>query len=195
MSSVVIVGGGPAGLAAALVLASGAGKHKLDLSISVIDEGHSDILSAELHCTPGFPVATSGAALLDTMCTQVGTAGVAICPGKVVTVSGETTPYHVTCADGRMFSCDFVVLATGFKSFSIEIPGALQRPHPGTPKPRPCLVLDERGQVKSRLYAAGTIAGVHSMLACAIGSGTEVACRILGDLTGQPTFVHDVPKG
>ena len=194
MTQVVIVGGGPAGLSCALVLQSALRHHPaLDLAITVIDAGRSDLLQAELWNAAGIPLGTQGPVLLESLRAQL--THVHLVHERVNRLeSVANTGFRLQGALGAEWLADFVVLATGYKDFQLDVtPTLVMRPHPNTAKPRPCLVLDDCLRADPHLYAAGLIAGTHSMFSSACGSGTEAACFLLSELLGLPTHVHDVP--
>jgi len=194
---ILIVGAGPAGIACALTLAAAqsmANSPFSDLQVQMIDEGSSDLLAAELWEVPGIRLGMSGSELLAKMKAQLDQFHIPLHIGSVNQVSGTVGAFQIETTTGILFEADQVVLATGFKKFSLTVEGGVSViPHPASPKPRVCLALNDDKMVAPGIYAAGLITGVYSMLAIAAGSGTEVACRILTQLSGGPVVVHDVP--
>jgi len=197
MPKIVIIGGGPAGIACALTLVAARGKPAVpqDMQIGIFDTGASDLLSAALHEVPGISAGMHGSELLSSMRKQVVNTGVIWHEEKIVRISSRTSPFILHGQSGQNWDADIIVLASGFKHFEILLEfDAVTRIHPHSLKPRVCLPVDAEKRVAPGIYVAGLLSGVPSMFSIAIGSGTEVACHILSDLTGQPTVVHDVPK-
>lgn len=194
---ILIVGAGPAGIACALTLAAAksmANSSFADIQIEMIDDGASDLMAAELWEVPGIRLGASGSELLAKMKAQLDQFQIPLQVGSVTRLAGSEGAFQVETATGRVQSAEMIVLATGFKKFAIEVEGGVQKiPHPASPKPRICLSLNDENMVAPGIYAAGLLTGVHSMFAIASGSGTEVACRILGKIAGGPVVVHDVP--
>jgi len=196
MLRIAIVGGGPSGVACALTLWAARHNPALpkDIQITLFDAGHSDLQKAALWEVPGMPMGVVGSLLLSQMRQQVVDAGLAWHDLAIQRIKSQSSPFHLHAANGDSWETDIVVLATGFKAFEIEL--EVQAPimaHPHSMKSRVCLKVDSQSRLSQGFYVAGSLAGVYSMYATAIGSGTAVACNILSELTGKPTVVHDVP--
>lgn len=194
----MIIGGGPAGLACALTLHAALGKPGVpaDLVITVLDAGHTDLQSAELWNVPGIPLGTSGTEHWKTMKSQLGETSVQVISGQAVGVKGEAPTFTVTLESGLNIDANVVVIATGYKHFDLRFePEVVLLTNLFSPKTRTSLALSAPCLVRPGLYACGNIAGLHSMLSIAMGSGTETACRILSELAGHVMLVHDVPGG
>lgn len=191
---VVIVGGGPAGIACALTLEAAKRQNLLDSgsSVTVMDAGHSDLLAAALREVPGLSPGIHGKDLLGTMHAQLQAMGGVYIVDTVTHLFWESAPFRLSTASGREEHADLVVLAAGYKHFELSCePGLPTKMHPYSPKQRTCLVTDQEHRVAPGIYAAGNLGGEYSMFAVAIGSGTAVACQILSDLAGKPILVHD----
>ncbi len=197
--TVVIAGGGPAGLSAALTL--GAAEQKQEpvkgKTFHVVDAGNSDLLKAELNYVPGIPAGTPGPQALGDLRQQaLAFPSVSFREDKVVEITGGLGNFTILLESGEKISAHIVILATGFHSF--EVDGTNVHVAENTKAPRPgkiAIQTDLEGRVREGLYAAGIIsAGVSSMYASAAGSGVQIACNILEAWSGKPTIVHDVMK-
>ena len=193
-----IVGGGPAGLAAAATLASAKGHLPLmeDKKILVVDEGNSDLKRALLRNFPAVEIGALGPQVWEEMKRRVSSFdNVDLVEGKVVSITGEDGNFTLKTEDGREFQAEKVIIATGFHKFDIEgLPVEVQ-PHAKAPRPgKVQLKVDEKKRVMPGVYAAGLVAGDQTMVAIAMGSGTEAALNLLSDVVGKTVIVHDVPK-
>ncbi|HIC09562.1 MAG TPA: NAD(P)/FAD-dependent oxidoreductase [Aquificales bacterium] len=195
---VAIVGGGPAGLAAAATLASAKGHLPImeDKKILVVDEGNSDLKRALLRNFPAVEIGALGTQVWEEMKNRVSSFdNVDLVEGKVVSITGEDGNFTLKTEDGREFQAEKVIIATGFHKFDIEgLPVEVQ-PHAKAPRPgKVQLKVDEKKRVMPGVYAAGLVAGDQTMVAIAMGSGTEAALNLLSDVVGKTVIVHDVPK-
>ncbi len=195
---VAIVGGGPAGLAAAATLASAKGHLPImeDKKILVVDEGNSDLKRALLRNFPAVEIGALGTQVWEEMKNRVSSFdNVDLVEGKVVSITGEDGNFTLKTEDGREFQSEKVIIATGFHKFDIEgLPVEVQ-PHAKAPRPgKVQLKVDEKKRVMPGVYAAGLVAGDQTMVAIAMGSGTEAALNLLSDVVGKTVIVHDVPK-
>jgi len=193
----VIVGGGPAGLAAAATLASA--RDHLDevknASILVIDEDNSDLKRALLRNFPAVEVNAKGPEVLERMRSAVGELGVDFKKDKVIRIEGSDGDFTIETASGGKVKASKVILATGFHRFDVEGLPFEVVPHPVAPRPnKVALKTDERQRVLPGIYAAGLVAGAQTMVATAMGSGTQAALNLLSDLVGRTVIVHDVLK-
>ncbi|HIO42260.1 MAG TPA: NAD(P)/FAD-dependent oxidoreductase [Aquifex sp.] len=193
---VAIVGGGPAGLAAAATLASAKGHLPImeDKKILVVDEGNSDLKRALLRNFPAVEIGALGPQVWEEMKRRVSSFdNVDLVEGKVVSVTGEDGNFTLKTEDGREFQAEKVIIATGFHKFDIEgLPVEVQ-PHAKAPRPgKVQLKVDEKKRVMPGVYAAGLVAGDQTMVAIAMGSGTEAALNLLSDVVGKTVIIHDV---
>ena len=193
---VAIVGGGPAGLAAAATLASAKGHLPImeDKKILVVDEGNSDLKRALLRNFPAVEIGALGPQVWEEMKRRVSSFdNVDLVEGKVVSVTGEDGNFTLKTEDGREFQAEKVIIATGFHKFDIEgLPVEVQ-PHAKAPRPgKVQLKVDEKKRVMPGVYAAGLVAGDQTMVAIAMGSGTEAALNLLSDVVGKTVVIHDV---
>jgi len=118
---VVIVGGGPAGLANAVYAASeGLRALLVEQSAPGGQAGTSSLIENYL----GFPSGVSGADLALRATVQARRFGAELLVGHEVTGIRQNDPYRiVTFADGREVSCYAVVIATGMAVRKLEVPG------------------------------------------------------------------------
>lgn len=112
----LIVGGGPAGLVAALYLA------RFRRNALVVDAGSSRAsLIPVSHNYPGFPDGIPGAALLERLRLQAGRYGARIISGTVQTVARAGEHFHARVRDERLVART-VILATGVMDVEPELP-------------------------------------------------------------------------
>ncbi len=192
---VIIAGGGVAGLSCALTLASSKGRREWTQGrrFLVLDDNDSDLLKAILNNVPGIPIGTDGKKAMNDLQEQVKHYGnVESIQCKVIKVEGERGNFKVTTEDGKEYVGSFVVLATGFHEFNIKGIGVKVLPHDRSPRPGKIMVeTDKDLKIKEGVYVAGLLTGISTMYATAAGSGVQVACNIMSELTGNPTIVHD----
>jgi len=136
---VIVVGGGASGLACVLTLASARGRGwewAENRRYLVLDTGRSDMNRALFKNVPGVPAGTSGKDLLENLRRQVMEwGGVDFVQSRVISVRGRRGSFTVTTEDGREFTGEFVVLATGFHRFDIRCEGVEVVENPRSPKP------------------------------------------------------------
>ncbi len=115
-SEVLIVGGGPAGLMAAIYLA------RFRRSVQVIDAGASRAaLIPRSHNLPGFPGGVSGRELLGHMQKQVADLGVPLTRGEVTTVE-QADGLLLARHDGQATAAQRIVMATGIVDRQVPFP-------------------------------------------------------------------------
>ncbi len=194
----VVVGGGPAGLAAAATLASAKGHLPFmeRKTVAVIDEGNSDLKRAVLKNFPASEFGAKGPEVLEFMKEQLKKFdNVSLLEGKVVEITGKDGDFTLKTEDGRTLRAEKIILATGFHKFDIKGLPFEVLPHAVAPRPNKVMLkTDERGRVFPGIYAAGLAAGVQTMVAIAMGSGTQAALNLLSDIAGKTVIVHDVLK-
>lgn len=195
--SVIIVGGGPAGLTTALTLASAKGKFPFveNKRYLVIYGDYSDLDKALLRNVPGIKEGTSGKELLETIRNQVNRYDeVDLVNGKVIKANGVKGDFKVYLENGEIFEGENLVLATGFHKFDIDGLDVEVIEHHNSPRPNKVMLKHRNNKVRDGLFVAGLLAGEPTMFASASGSGAKVACDILSEWAGKTVVVHDVPS-
>jgi len=117
---VIIIGGGPAGLTAALYLRR-SGYRLLLIEREMFGGQLKNIEFIENY--PGFADGISGPELASAMVQQATRHGVEMVPGEVLTVESFSACRSVTCADGKAYTCHAVVVASGSKPRRLGVPG------------------------------------------------------------------------
>ncbi len=190
MYSVAVIGGGVSGLSCALTLADGAKRFDFarGKKFLVVDSGSSDALKAVLNNVPGVKRGTTGEEYLSFLREQVEELeSVNLIEGEVEEVLKEGDGFKVVLSDGREFTAEVVVFATGFHSFSVKCSFVDVIPHPKSPRPgKVALRPKEEG-----IFVCGNAAGEITMVATAAGSGVSVACQILSRWAGKVVVPHD----
>ena len=118
---VIIVGAGPAGLAAAVY---GASEGLRTLLIDKETTGGQAGTSSRIENYLGFPNGVSGVALARRATTQASRLGAEILTGEEVTKFEVAVPYRiVTLSDGRSVSCHALIIASGVSVRTLDLPG------------------------------------------------------------------------
>ena len=193
-SDVLIIGGGPGGLSCAITLASARSKPWFgNRTITVLDDGRSDLHRAWLNNAPGIEPGTHGSDVLQRMQRQFLQFEVGDIHHAHVT-SLTSDPWCAHCDDKRAFAGRLLVLTTGYKHREIEgLPGAVVPHHPEGKRGRIALTHDGQYRIADHAHVAGVLAGGSSQFAIGAGIGAQVAVDILCVWAGKRTHVHNTP--
>lgn len=191
MQDIVIIGGGVAGLGAAMTLGS---CQSQELKTLVLDSGNSDLLRAKLYNVPFLEQGTPGTKALqklkeDTLAFE----RVAFKTDTVMSIEGSYENFTINTKTNT-YKARIIVLASGCQALDIKLNGNSipTSPHLLMPRPGKIQVSTKgRQELEEGIYVAGLLSGVTSMYAVALGSGVEAACAILSKLAKKVTIVHD----
>jgi thioredoxin reductase len=187
MYDIAIIGAGPAGASAALFAAK-AGKSTL-----VLDSDQSMTKRAWLENHYGVSE-ISGPDLIETGKKQMEKFGAELKQGKAVKLETADNGVTVQTEDGGTYEAQHVIIATGVFLDLAEQSGITVRP--GT-EPRIKTVIDADAQGRtslSRVWAAGTAAGVSVHTIITAGDGAKVAINVISELNGERYVDHDMMK-
>ena len=115
---VIIVGSGPAGLTAALYAARA---NLRPLLIEGLEAGGQLMLTTMVENWPGFRDGIMGPDLMTEMRVQSERFGTEIIQGNVQAVDLKQRPFTLTIADGRTFTTEALIIATGASARWLEI--------------------------------------------------------------------------
>ena len=114
---VIVIGAGPAGLAAALYLA----RYRRD--VLVIHDGKSRALRIpKTHNAPGFPDGIEGPDLIDRMTRHAAEFGARIEEAKVMGIERTAEGFHLTSDGGKAWKSRAVILASGIFLNEVDLP-------------------------------------------------------------------------
>lgn len=181
MAKVIIIGDGPAGLSAALLLA------KNDVETAVFAQDDTAMHYAELHNYLGIPL-IRGSEFQRIARDQVVEHGAVIREEEVTEVTASGEGCTIRTADGREESADYLVLAAGKPGQQLAEQLGVERSHRG-------VVVDrEQRTGVDRVYAAGrTTRMERSQAIISAGDGARAALDILSREAGQDVHDWDSP--
>ncbi|WP_254824406.1 FAD-dependent oxidoreductase [Haloglomus halophilum] len=178
---VVVVGGGPAGTAAAVFTA------RYGFDTVVFDRGTSSLRQcAYLENYPGFPAGVDIDTTYDLFHDHIERVGADLVADLVTTVEppADGGAFRVETQDGRTVRARYVVAATTYDdAYLLDCHDDFPRQYEGEDEPRfdrdhP----DEYGRTAvDGLYVAGPLAGVESQVAVAVGHGARVGLGLVTD--------------
>ena len=185
-SSVVIIGGGPAGASAAIFTA------RAGLPTVVIDADKGMTRRAWLQNHLGFPDGVTGPDLVDGGRAQAERAGVRWVDATAEAIEGAAGGFIVRTADGQAVTASSVIVATGASVALAEAAGVATTA--GTePHIKSIVSVDSEGRTSvAGIWAAGTAAGVSVHTIVTAGDGARVAINLISEVRGERHVDHDV---
>ena len=195
---VVIVGGGPAGLSAGLILGSAPTfvEEAKNRKIAIIDAGHSDALRAKFFNAAGLPYGIDGKDALEQVKNQLlNYANISILNGTVRKVeenSNFTIDYFNSDSKTKeQISAKILVLATGFRQLMISGLDVNVVPFERSENNTRVSIPNQDYKIRENLYVCGLLAGVSSQWNIVAGSGSQVGVHIISNWAGSWKVVHD----
>lgn len=181
---VVVIGGGAAGLTAALFLA------RAGVAVTVVDQDRSILKRARVNNLPGSD-GIEGRELLAHLRGATTGLGVHTIGDKADDVVPEPGGGFTVLAGETRLDCRYIVLATGQGSISLpSLP--LETADPRQPFVKVNIVTDRWGATSvPGVWAAGVTAGWPSQAVICAGSGANVAIEIVTAVTGAFWVDHD----
>ncbi|XGI83813.1 FAD-dependent oxidoreductase [Halorutilales archaeon Cl-col2-1] len=179
-TTVTIIGDGPAGLSAALILA------KDGQDVEVFGDDESRMHDAYLYNYPGIDE-IHGSDFMEVLRDQCEDFDTSINHERVDDIDVDDDGFTVTTESGDEYNSEYTVLATGLdKDLAEEI---------GLEFDGDSVEADKFGRTSvDDLYAAGWVMRGHKIeAAISAGDGQAVALDILSDIKGEPYHDFDVP--
>ncbi|KGQ21174.1 NAD(P)/FAD-dependent oxidoreductase [Thermus filiformis] len=179
MNDVLIIGGGPSGLSAALFLA------RAGLKVTVVDGGRSRLLGvSRIPNYPGLLDEPSGEELLSRLRAHAERYGAQVVRGVVREVRDMGGVFEVYLEDGSRLEAERLLLSTHKDP---TVPSLLGLSRKGV-----YIETDEGGRTSyPRVYAAGVARGrVPGHAIVSAGDGAWVAVQLVSDLRGEPYKDH-----
>lgn len=185
-SSVVIIGGGPAGASAAIFTA------RAEFATVVIDADKGMTRRAWLQNHLGFPDGITGPDLVDGGRAQAERAGATWVDGTAEAIEGSAGAFIVRTADGQELTASNVIVATGTTVSLAEAAGVATTA--GTePHIKSIVSVDAQGRTSvPGIWAAGTAAGMSVHTIVTAGDGARVAVNLISEVRGERHVDHDV---
>ena len=115
---VIILGSGPAGLTAALYAARA---NLAPLLVEGLEAGGQLMLTTMVENWPGFPDGIMGPDLMTAMRQQAERFGTEVMQGDVTNVGLQHRPFSLMLSDGRVLTCETLIIATGASARWLEI--------------------------------------------------------------------------
>jgi len=119
----IIIGGGPAGLAAGLYAARALIKVRL---LEKLSPGGQVLTTDWVDNYPGFPEGVSGFELIDRMRQQAERFGLEIASAEVVSLERQGDLIRVNLADGSMLAARALIIASGAQPLKLGVPGEIE---------------------------------------------------------------------
>jgi thioredoxin reductase len=187
-SSVVVIGGGPAGASAAIFTA------RAELPTVVIDADKGMTRRAWLQNHLGFPDGVTGPDLVDGGRAQAERAGATWVEATAEAIEVSAGGFIVRTADGQQLTASSVIVATGATVSLAEAAGVATTA--GTePHIKSVVSVDSQGRTSvPGIWAAGTAAGASVHTIVTAGDGARVAINLISDVRGERHVDHDVLK-
>lgn len=195
MYDIIIVGGGAAGLSAAITLGSSQEKFEWARSkkILIIDNNKSDLRAAKMNNAPGVPVGLSGSQLLSNLWSQLSQfKGIEILKDEVTTLSSDNNKYTITTKNNKTFETINMFLATGMQSITIKSELIESETHEAIAREGKVKYKNIDGKISDNLYAIGLAKGLQTMFAIAAGDGVDRAAKLLWQWSKKPAVPHDI---
>ena len=195
---VLIIGGGVAGMSAALVLGSAKNKpFAEDKNIGIIMHQRTSALNGALfNNVLGIAPGTTGTEILENGRKQLSETYphvIQIEKEKVNAIETKGEHFDVVTNKGN-YSSKIVIIAVGPSNlFNIKGLEQFIEPHKNLPARKERIQLKNTNhKIKENLFVAGVLAGWRSQFATAAGSGAHVATDVLTIWNdGQTAMVHD----
>src|SRR2546430_2215012 len=114
----VVIGSGPAGLTAALYAARA---NLAPLLVEGLEAGGQLMLTTMVENWPGFPDGIMGPDLMTAMRQQADRFGTEVMQGDVTNFDLQCRPFSLMLSDGRVLTCETLIIATGASARWLEI--------------------------------------------------------------------------
>lgn len=196
MTSVTIVGDGPAGLSAALLLA------KNDMVVDVFGENRTRLHGAYLYNYLGIPE-IHGSKFIEVAREQCEAFDAALHDERIVSIETTDGGFESISESGAGYVSEYLVIAVGknrelaeelgieFEELDSFEPGSMMNV-----SDRKTIRTGENGETSvENAYAGGWASDAEKVQAAiAVGDGARIAVDILSKEAGEPVHDFDVPK-